>query len=99
MSEDLYKVLKEIFDEAYERASTGKGAERHGLGLPFEQQPILQIQRACGSIHFPIGQILKKAPELLRFDTAKAKQNELLDIMVYAAGAYLYLEEQKEGDN
>jgi len=84
----LYALMK-----AFERASEGKGAERHGMGLPFNEQPIMQIQRMLGGIEFPLGQIMKKAPELNHFQPDEA-QKELLDIIVYAAASYSYLDEQ-----
>lgn len=89
-----YKTLRNALDQAYNRASKGKGAERHADGKPFEDQPILTIQRGLGSTHFALGQIMKKATELIKFDGDAAKK-ELLDIMVYAAAAWIYLDENE----
>lgn len=93
----LYISLNRVLKLAYERASTGKGGERHGgKGVAFIDQPIMRIQRSHGTPHFALGQIQKKADELVRLDNEQARK-ELLDICVYASAAYLFLEEtQKE---
>lgn len=96
MADDLYAPLNRVLQLAYERASSGKGGVRHGgKGVPFVDQPIMDIQRSHGTPHFALGQIQKKADELVRLENTQARK-ELLDIMVYAAAAYLFLEEEEK---
>lgn len=83
---DLFIVLK----QALWQAQDGKGAERHGNGLPFTKQPALTITRAVG-LGFPLGQAMKKIQESQRMDTNAAKR-ELLGAINYLAVAILYLE-------
>ncbi len=81
---------------ALEQASHGKGAERHGQGKPFDQQPMMQISRMLNGS--PVGcmyQAIKKTQEASRMD-ADAAQRELLGAINYLAGAYLLLEEMME---
>ena len=52
---DLFIVLQ----KALYQAQDGKGAERHGNGLSFTEQPALTITRAVG-LGFPLGQAMKK---------------------------------------
>ncbi len=91
---DGYSGLRECFEEAFTRASKGKGVERHGLGLSFTDQPILHIPRTLGNTGFTLGQIMKKAGEASHMEKDRAI-NELLDIMVYAAATVLFLREDK----
>ena len=90
-----YKTLKIALDAAFNRAAKGKGADRHANGRPFDQQPILSIQRDLGSTQFALGQIMKKTTELTKFNDDDAKK-ELLDIMVYAAAAWVYLDQREK---
>lgn len=89
---DKYDGLRRIFDLAYLQASMGKGAERHGQGLPFEDQPMMGIGRMVG-VGFCLGQAIKKAQEASRMQPDAAKR-ELLGAINYLAGAYLLLEEK-----
>lgn len=87
-----YNSLAHVLCAAYERASAGKGKERHALDRAFEDQPILTIARMVG----PGGhayQIMKKAQEALRLPQEQA-QKELLDVIVYAAAWHILLEEE-----
>ena len=93
-----YESLGKTLKEALERAANGKGSERHGSGEAFEEQPIMTIARMCG-IGFQTGQIQKKAQEASRmFERTMyhKAQEELLDIIVYAAAGYLFCQENKE---
>jgi len=84
---DLFVVLQ----KALYQAQDGKGAERHGNGLSFTEQPALTITRAVG-LGFPLGQAMKKIQESQRMDTDAAKR-ELLGAVNYLAAAVLFLDE------
>ena len=84
---DLFIVLQ----KALYQAQDGKGAERHGNGLSFTEQPALTITRAVG-LGFPLGQAMKKIQESQRMDTDAAKR-ELLGAINYLAAAVLFLNE------
>jgi hypothetical protein len=83
---DLFEVLREALEEAQE----GKGAVRHGNGLPFSDQHVMTITRAVG-LGFPLGQAMKKIQESQRMDPDAAKR-ELLGAINYLAAAILFLE-------
>lgn len=84
-----YQALRRVLDMAFERASSGKGKDRHAsLGQPFEDQEIVVSQVACQSDHGSVYQIRKKALEASRMPADRAI-NEYLDIIVYAAAAVL----------
>lgn len=93
--------LERVFALAVEQSQSGKGADRHGNGQSFDDQPIFTLNRPLGTNHGALFQVLKKTTESAklastgRVDMAK---NELLGAMVYAAAAYLMLEET-EGKN
>jgi phage terminase large subunit GpA-like protein len=87
-----YAELQEVLDKAFERASNGKGAERHADDKPFCQQDICTEQIFLGQAPI-IYQIRKKAKETLRLKTNTGKINEYLDIIVYAAAAIIMLQE------
>jgi len=84
---DLFIVLQ----KALYQAQDGKGAERHGNGLSFTEQPALTITRAVG-LGFPLGQAMKKIQESQRMDPDAAKR-ELLGAINYLAAAVLFLNE------
>lgn len=95
-----YEKLIEVFDEAYAQAASGKGKERHGIGLPFSQQPIMAISRFVGP-GFPLGQAMKKASEvqtLCDLKGVKAAQDEILGAINYLAAAYLLFGEMTDKD-
>lgn len=89
-----YDSLAVVLERALYHAATGKGAERHANGLPFEDQPMAQITAMVG-IGFPLGQAMKKAQEAAgmvkrgHYDAARA---ELLGAINYLAGAFLALD-------
>lgn len=88
-----YASLRAILDRAFEQAASGKGAERHGQSLPFEEQPMQLIQQLVGP-GFALGQAIKKVQESTRMDKDAAVR-ELLGAIVYVAGAVIFLEAQK----
>lgn len=85
-----YASLDEVLNRAYDRAAVGKGAERHADGKPFDQQPMQDIIRLHG-IGFATGQATKKLEESRRMERPAAV-NEMLDAIVYIAGAIIHLE-------
>jgi hypothetical protein len=88
---DGYFPLFDVLREALNQAQVGKGAERHGNGESFMEQPALTITRAVG-LGFPLGQAMKKIQESQRMDTDAAKR-ELLGAINYLAAAILFLDE------
>ena len=92
-----YEHLARILGLAYDQSAKGKGKERHANARPFEKQPIMEIARMCG-LGYQTGQIQKKVQEATtmasRGNTAGAKA-ELLGAIVYAAAAYLTVEESE----
>lgn len=88
-----YASLRRVLALALEQASSGKGAQRHAMGLPFDCQPMLEIGRMVG-VGFCLGQAMKKAQESSRMQPDAAKR-ELLGAINYLAGAYLLLEENE----
>lgn len=94
-----YEQLTRILLLAYKQAAEGKGKERHSkqaIGFrPWDQQPILQIGRMCGT-GYQSGQVQKKVQEAVtmagngNFSGAKA---EVLGVIVYAAALHKLLEE------
>jgi hypothetical protein len=93
VADDPYLPLSRVLDLALAQASSGKGAERHGNGKPFDQQPMMEISRMLGS---PVGcfyQAMKKTQEASRMEPEAAKR-EILGAINYLAGAYLLLDEQ-----
>lgn len=90
-----YVELRNILDRAFSRAAHEKGAERHGDGQNFIDQPIISIGKLIGTNHFQLGQALKKLLESVKLERAGFVQKaniERLDAIVYLAGA-IYLSE------
>ena len=91
---DPYQSLVNVLNEAYNRASQGKGKDRHATGEDFSDQPIVTE----GKNFYVIGnlqQIRKKCFEILRLDPERGR-NELLDIIVYAAASVIIIDQRKE---
>lgn len=94
-----YAPLAATLQEAYDQAATGKGKERHARGLPFIDQPILEIGRMCGP-GFNTGQSIKKQQEamgMLARGEHGAAIRELLGAINYAAAAVMLIREQNPG--
>lgn len=85
---DGYGSLATVLQEALDQAQGGKGAERHGNGLPFDAQPMQQLIGLYGE-GFALGQAAKKLQEATRMD-AEAAERELLGAIVYVAGALVH---------
>jgi hypothetical protein len=92
-------VLWHTLEKAYDQSTTGKGRIRHNPhDLPFTEQKIMQLTRMLG-IGGPIYQVCKKSTEAS--DMAKRGQSdlaksELLGAIIYAAAAYIYLQELED---
>jgi hypothetical protein len=85
-----YAMLYNVLSRAYQQAAVGKGAERHGNGKAFEDQPMQDLIRLYGP-GFALGQAAKKAQESQRMDKDAAVR-ELLGSIVYIAGTIIALE-------
>lgn len=95
---DDYIELFKVLDAAFLQASGGKGKERHDNGLPFEDQPIMQITRLLGD--HPVAalayQVIKKTVEagrLYHIKGADAAEREILGAINYAAAMILRMRE------
>lgn len=97
MSVPGYEPLARVLTEAYDQAAKGKGKKRHANDQPFHKQPIMQIARMVG-IGGHSYQICKKAQEAKtmadRNDFEAARQ-EFLGVIVYAAAAFLLIDEME----
>lgn len=89
---DHYATLRDILNEAYDQAATGKGKERHANDRPWSAQPIAEIGRMVG-VGFNLGQAMKKLQEASRMEGEVAVR-ELLGAIVYAASAIMLVREK-----
>jgi hypothetical protein len=89
---DTYAPLRRVLDLALEQASSGKGAQRHGQGWPFNQQPMMEISRMIGGPAGCFYQAMKKTQEASRMEPEAAKR-EILGAINYLAGAYLIIDD------
>jgi hypothetical protein len=85
IQEGDYKSLALVLLASFRRASLGKGHERHsgGDGVVFEEQRGMMTRKMAGP-GFTTGQIIKKLMECDGLGDL-ARQQELLDVIVYAA--------------
>lgn len=83
-----YQELFHVLDEAYDQAARGKGKERHAEGEPFEEQPIMWIEKYFKS--YQLGQSVKKLHESQRLPADQAVK-ELLGAINYIAARVIYL--------
>ena len=89
-----YAALRAILDEAFEQSASGKGAERHANGQPWDEQPINTIAATVG-VGFPAGQAIKKLSEavgMLRRGQSDAARREVLGAIVYAAAMVRHID-------
>ena len=86
---DNYITLRNVLDRAFEQASSGKGQARHGQNLPFDKQPMQQIQDLVGE-GFALGQAIKKMQESQRL-SHDAAIRELLAVSNYIVGVILFV--------
>lgn len=99
-TKETHASLERVFALAVAQSRDGKGADRHGNGKPFEDQPIVRDIAELGSNHGAIAQVRKKALESTRLAATGRKDMamaELLGAMVYAGAAYLILEAECPG--
>lgn len=93
-----YEGLARVLGLAYEQSAVGKGKERHANARPFVKQPIMEIGRMLSSTcDGELYQIMKKVQEasgMIARRNPEAAQAELLGAIVYAAAAYLLIEEE-----
>lgn len=89
-----YEPLFEVLCEALEQAQSGKGAQRHGSGLPFDSQPMQKLIDLYGN-GFALGQAAKKMQESQRMQHEPAVR-ELLGAIVYIAGVIIAMDRSKE---
>lgn len=92
-----YHALERVLRAAYDQSAYGKGKERHANEKAFDRQPIMEIGRMVGP-GFATGQVMKKVQEasgmIQRAELDRA-QAELLGAIVYAAAAWLLIEERR----
>ncbi|WP_441253685.1 hypothetical protein [Bradyrhizobium sp. 613_E4_N2_2] len=88
-----YDVLGAVLMRAFDQAASGKGAQRHGQGQAFDEQPMMTIASLVG-IGGPLFQAMKKAQEAQRLPR-DAAVHELLGAINYLAGAIIHLESQE----
>lgn len=88
--------IQSVFDSVIEQIVSGKGAQRHGHGAPFFEQPWKQLADEHG-IGFLTGQAAKKLGEAQRPHWLEdsildedAWEKEMLGAIAYAAMAVLY---------
>ena len=94
-----YESIATVLQEALDQAQSGKGKERHANDLPFEEQPILAINRMIGSPDGLVYQVIKKSLESKRLLQIKGKDaaiRELLGVMNYSAAAIILIREQEK---
>lgn len=90
-----YERLFQVYIDALQQAQDGKGKERHGEPVAFEQQCGCRNARNFG-IGFALGQAVKKAEETMRLPTTERKLAEIYGAMNYLAMAAIILKEQQQ---
>jgi hypothetical protein len=88
-----YEPLANVLDDALNQAQQGKGSERHGQGLPFKDQPIMNIPKLQNSDVGLMYQAIKKLQESQRMDKDAAVR-ERLGAINYIAASILFLENE-----
>jgi hypothetical protein len=91
-----YIGLQAVLDRAFEQAAYGKGADRHGQGQAFEEQPMQKLIQLYGT-GFALGQAGKKMQEAQRMGTDAAVR-ELLGAINYIAGTIVHLEKTRHDE-
>lgn len=85
-----YEALADVLTRAYDQAATGKGAERHARGEPFDEQVMQEGARRFG-VGALLFQAFKKMEESQRLPHDAAVR-ELLGAINYTAGAVIAIE-------
>src|SRR5699024_5730590 len=83
-----YHDLARVLAAAFQQASRGKGAERHGNGRAFREQRMFTITEGMGTEAGLIFQANKKSQESMAMEKDAAVR-ELAGAIVYLAGAML----------
>lgn len=86
-----YADLRKILDEAFDFAAKGKGAERHGNGKPWREQPHYVISQDVG-LGFAVGQAIKKLREGFDMEQPARTRAEWLGAITYIASAIYALD-------
>lgn len=88
-----YRCLKDVLDAAFEQASAGKGAERHGQGgvLDFMEQPMMSISALLNTDGGLAYQAIKKIVEARGMKEFARQERELLGAINYIAGMIMHL--------
>ena len=92
-----YEPLRRVLEEAYNQSARGKGRVRHANEKPFLQQPIMEIGRmvGMGGHTYQISKKAQEATTLASRSQHAAAKAELLGVIVYAAAAFLLIEESE----
>jgi len=93
-----YFPLETVLCAAYAQAEGGKGVDRHAMGDPFMEQPILTIGRLLKSADGEVYQAIKKMREGLQMAKRgkhDAAIKEFLGAINYAAAAAILLAEER----
>jgi len=85
--EHFESILKAVSAQVFD----GKGKERHGLDIPFEEQPWKHILDNVGD-GFSTGQALKKIFELKSLTNSASYKREVLGAIAYLAMSLMYRE-------
>lgn len=96
-----YYALREVLNLAYLQAAEGKGAERHGNGCSWDEQPIFEIAAKVG-LGYPLGQAAKKSQEargMANRGDVQAAQREILGAINYLASVHVALGKQTSEEN
>lgn len=86
-----YESLRKELNEAFDRASKGKGHERHANGKAFDQQPIIGLNDILNSLDGALFQIMKKCAEIQNIKEPERKLKEMDDVIVYGAATKILI--------
>lgn len=84
-----YEQLEDVLRAAFDQAAGGKGAERHGNGLPFHKQRMQSISELLDTDAGMAFQACKKVSEAMRLPH-DARERELLGAINYIAGMVIF---------
>jgi len=96
-----YELLANILTDAFEQSAKGKGRERHGLGDPWDEQPIITLGRefGIGGTNFQAAKKMREAQKMAERGEFGAAERELLGSIVYAAASIALVREAAEKRN
>ena len=97
MKDSNYDSLALVLEAAYDQATEGKGAERHGGGLPFTDQPMQTISNLLQTPDGMAYQACKKITEARGLPTHERRVAELLGAINYIAGMVVWYEQNEGG--